>query len=105
MGLRDATKRDLAEELERVKRHIGQAVLELTEARTRMPATPIADDDANADAGEAGSEAANLCISLELALADTIVWAQRLAEKAAEIWKTDKAGVGEAGSSTLTGVK
>jgi len=80
MGARRASKRNLSEEIERVKRHIDFAVSELSEARDRM-AAPAPDTAGQDWVTPSENEMANLCISLELALADSVVCAQRLAEK------------------------
>jgi hypothetical protein len=92
MGVRNTSKkRDLAEELARVKRRIDQAVFELAEARTRMTNNQAAMDDQSASES-AESEMATLCISLELSLADAVAWAQRLAEKVRGSVKPVKVG-------------
>jgi hypothetical protein len=86
MGARTTTRRDLAEELARVKRHIDQALLELADARSRMTFQPVP-MDADRPAGPRESELATLCISLDLALADSVASAQRLADKVRKAWK------------------
>ncbi len=76
MGVRSATHRDISEEVERVKRHIDQAVCELTAARGRMSAGAL-----QGTGERSTSELASLCISLELALGDSIASARQLAER------------------------
>ncbi|MDB5300616.1 MAG: hypothetical protein JWO87_2279 [Phycisphaerales bacterium] len=84
MAVRNARKLNMAEELERVKRRIEQAVFDLSEARDRMPPKAAANHYSHSNP-LAESEMANLCISLELALQDTRNWARQLADKAREV--------------------
>lgn len=78
MGVRRAIQSDMSEELDRVKRHIDHAIFELTEARERMDAKSSL---RRSIPSVPSRDLANLCISLELALADSVSSAQRLAEK------------------------
>jgi hypothetical protein len=79
MGAISVTRRDLVEELKRVHRHIDQAIFDLTEAKTKLAANPLTNQSSLPEPSLA--EMATTCISLELALADSVVWAQRLADK------------------------
>lgn len=78
MGVRHVRNANLTEELDRVKRHIDLAVFELTEARSRMTAAGAA---RSKGLPSSQGDLATVCISLELALADCVAWAQKLAEK------------------------
>jgi hypothetical protein len=80
MGVRNAVNRDLSEEIARIKRKIDHAVFELAEARGRMTADQSSMDDSPLK-GLSQTDTATICISLELALADAIRLANRLADK------------------------